>query len=45
MSTNKYIDRVCVAILIFALVFTTVFCYAGKQLGIPVNAKVKEYTA
>lgn len=45
MSTYKYIDRVCVSILIFALVFTTVFCYAGKRLGIPVSAKVKEYTA
>lgn len=44
MSTNKYIDRVCVAILIFALVITAVFCYAGERLGIQVSARVQEYT-
>ena len=44
MSTNKYIDRVCIAILIFALVITAVFCYAGGRLGIQVSARVQEYT-
>ena len=35
MSTHKYIDKICIAVLVLALLLTAVFM-SGEKLGIQV---------